>query len=97
MAVFDQRALQLVTRRQAWQFRVLPIRFDGTELVIATSQQHLPRALRFANNVLGVPLYFVMTSPEALGEALVKHYPLAGMNAESISNSARSLAARAAG
>lgn len=83
--VFDKQALALVTRRQAWQFRILPIRFDDSELMIATSQHHLRRALRFANNVLGVPLYFVMTSPEALGDALCRHYPLPGMTAQSIS------------
>lgn len=78
--VFDDRAKELVTRRQAWQFRVLPIRFDDSELMIATTQQHLRRALRFANNVLGVPLYFVMTSPDDLTEALCKHYALPGMS-----------------
>jgi hypothetical protein len=95
--VFDDRALQLVTRRQAWQFRVLPIRFDDAELMIATTSQHLRRALRFANNVLGVPLYFVMTSPEALGEALGRHYSLPGMTAESIAMPAPSSATRLAG
>lgn len=93
--VFDDRAVHLVTRRQAWQFRVLPIRFDDSDLMIATTQQHLRRALRFANNVLGVPLYFVMTSPDALGEALCKHYPLPGMTAESVRMSTPTL--RAAG
>ena len=32
-------ALELITRRQAWQFRVLPIRMDGRELVMATQDQ----------------------------------------------------------
>ena len=82
--IFDPHAMQLVTRRQAWQFRVLPIRFDDAELMIATTQQHLRRALRFANNVLGVPLYFVMANPDALGDALCKHYALPGMSADTI-------------
>jgi hypothetical protein len=84
--VYEDRAKELITPRQAWQFRVLPIRFDDNELMIATTQEHLRRALRFANNVLGVPLYFVMTTPDALGEALCKHYKLPGMTAQSIGN-----------
>src|SRR5438477_11125366 len=40
----EPRALELISRRQAWQFRVLPMRIDGGELMIATTQQHLRRA-----------------------------------------------------
>jgi type IV pilus assembly protein PilB len=80
----DRKALELVTRRQAWQFRVLPLRFDGNELMLATTRQHLRRALRFANNVIAVPVYLVLAEPKALGEALCRHYPLPGMTAGAI-------------
>lgn len=82
--VYDHNALRLITRRQAWQFRVLPIRFEPDELIIATTQMHLRRALRFAINVIGVPVFFVMAEPEALGRALCKHYPLPGMKPQSV-------------
>ncbi|HWB18942.1 MAG TPA: hypothetical protein VG711_01480 [Phycisphaerales bacterium] len=75
----DKRAMELVSRRQAWQFRVLPIRFDGNELMVATTREHLVRALRFATNVIRVPVYFVMCSEEELGNALSRHYPMPGM------------------
>lgn len=81
---FDDRARDLVTRRQAWQFRVLPVRFEPHELMVATTQQHLPRALRFATNVIGYPVYFVLAEPLALGEALCRHYPLPGMTPHSV-------------
>jgi type IV pilus assembly protein PilB len=84
----EDRALALVTRRQAWQFRVLPMRFDGDELMVATTQQHLRRALRFATAVLGVPVYIVLTEPRSLGEALCRHYPLPGMTAASVNDDA---------
>lgn len=84
--VIQPRALELVTRRQAWQFRVLPLRFDGNELMMATTQQHLRRALRFATGVMGVPVYLVLTTPELLGEALCRHYPLPGMTARSVND-----------
>lgn len=84
----EARALELVTRRQAWQFRVLPMRFDGPDLMMATTQQHLRRALRFATGVLAVPVYLVLASPRDLGEALCRHYPLAGMTADSVNDDA---------
>lgn len=84
--VFDRHALELLTRRQAWQFRILPIRFDGNELLIATTQEHLRRALRFAVNVIGIPVFFVITEPDMLGEALCRYYELPGMTPDSVLN-----------
>ena len=75
---FEDRALGLITRRQAWQFRILPIRFDGDELMIATTQTHLRRALRFAVNVIGIPVFFVMTEEDKLGQGLCRYYELPG-------------------
>ena len=82
--VFDGGAAELVTRRQAWQFRILPLRFEGRELLIATTQRHLRRALRFATNVIGIPVFFVISEPLALGRALCARYPLPGMTPESV-------------
>ena len=81
---FDPRARELVTRRQAWQFRVLPVRFDPNELMLATTRVHLRRALRFAVNVLGVPVFLVMAEPDALGRGLCQHYPMPGMSPRSV-------------
>ena len=74
-------ALGMITRRQAWQFRVMPISWDGYELTLATTANDLCRALRFATNVIDRAVYFVMTDARSLDEALVKHYPLPGVNA----------------
>jgi len=71
-------ACALVTARQAWQFRCLPMSLEDDTLVIATTKRHIHRALRFATRVLDRPAYFVMTSEERLAEALAKHYPLCG-------------------
>lgn len=76
---FDPECLSLIDRRQAWQFRTLPIRFDGDELIICSTHEHLVRALKFAGWRIQAPCYFVLTDALSLGEALVKHYPMAGM------------------
>lgn len=85
--IVEKRALELITRRQAWQFRILPLRFDGHELMMATTQQHLRRALRFTTAIMGVPVYLVMAAPAALGQALCRYYPLPGMTPSSIEGS----------
>ncbi len=77
----EAEALALIERRQAWQFRILPLRFDDREVMVCTTQEHLARALRFAGWKIQASCYFVLSEPLNLGEALMRHYPMAGMNA----------------
>ena len=81
---FDADVVEMITRRQCWQFRILPIRFEGPELMAATTDIFLPRALRFAANVIGYPIFFVMSEPVALGRALCAHRPLPGFTETSL-------------
>lgn len=67
-----------LSRRQAWQFRLLPIRHDGAELMICTTERALARALRFAYQHYGPSCYFVLAEPGHLNEALQRHYPMEG-------------------
>jgi hypothetical protein len=67
-----------ISARQAWQFGLLPLRRDGRELLVLTTQQHLPRALRFAYRHFGPCCYFVLCTPDRLTEALEKHRPMQG-------------------
>ncbi len=85
-------ALACVSRRQAWQFTVLPVRLEGGELVMATTRDNLPRALRFATRVLETPCYLVLVEPRALGEALNRHYPMPGMGAGGVIGSDQAVA-----
>lgn len=79
------RVLEMISRRQAWQFRVLPISFKGDELVMCTTQEALPKALRFAGWRLAHVCQFVLCEPHQLGQALERHYPMDGMSAASVS------------
>ncbi|MGH7133457.1 MAG: hypothetical protein ACREJO_16120 [Phycisphaerales bacterium] len=71
-------ALKLVTRRQAWQFGLVPLRVEDGMVIVCTSQQNLARALRFAYRQIGPECRFVLASPEQLGEALSRHYAMDG-------------------
>lgn len=72
----DVGVLPLIERRQAWQFRILPLRFEGRELVVATTQGALPRAVRFAGWALGEACSFVVASDKDLQEHLARAYPM---------------------
>lgn len=72
--------LELIERRQAWQFGLLPVGWDGEDLVIATSEAHLPRAMRFAGWRIPVSCAFKLCDDVALHEALSEHYPMASID-----------------
>ncbi len=87
----DPNVRDLVTRRQAWQFRFLPIRMDPDgSLVAATTRKHLSRAVRFATRVLDRPCRFVMTDPEYLAGKLDDHYMLPGLDERVVTSEGRS-------
>lgn len=81
----DPAVRDLVNRRQAWQFRILPMGYDGSELMVCTTQESLVRAMNFATRQLPVTCYFVLSTLEQLGEALMTHYPMEGMCTEVLS------------
>lgn len=83
--VFEPRALARVERRQAWQFRCLPMRYEGEAMVVCTTGDHLLRSLRFTGWRISEPCIFVLTTPEALGMALMGYYPMSGMSPELLS------------
>lgn len=78
------RALKAIDRRQAWQFRILPLDTRPNGFVACTTELHLPRALKFACWKLGEECQFVLADPHHLAEAMQEHYPMAGMGLEVI-------------
>lgn len=73
----DDKALQMMNRRQAWQFECVPIHFEPTgELVIAASRRRLARAVTFATNRLDKVVYFRVAEDEQIQSLLKAHYPM---------------------
>jgi hypothetical protein len=85
--VIPQSVMTAVTRRQAWQFRVLPLDFVDRELVVATTEECLPRAMRFMAWRVETPVSFVLAEPLDLGEALCRAHPMSGMRAGDVAMS----------
>ena len=76
----DTEVLKVINRRQAWQFRILPIRQheESGEIVAATSKEFLRRAVNFAWRQMRDPVYFMVTRRPQLEDFLMKHYPWPG-------------------
>lgn len=73
----DVAALKLINRRQAWQFEVLPLRYEPTgELLMAASRRRLARAVTFMANRIRPVVYFRIARSHQLRKFLAKHYPM---------------------
>jgi len=74
---FDDEALRLLSRRQAWQFEMLPIGFEPSgELLMAASRKRLARAVTFATNRIARVVFFRVAESAQLRLFLQKHYPM---------------------
>lgn len=88
---FDERALRLINRRQAWQFEIMPIGFEPTgELLMAASRRRLARAVTFATNRLDKIVYFRIAESDQLQEFLRTYYPMPEVS-ETLVNKAREM------
>jgi hypothetical protein len=72
----DTECLRLLNRRQAWQFHLLPLNREETDLHVATSPKDLVRAVNFSGKKLDEPVHFLIAERLQLREFLMKHYPV---------------------
>ncbi|MCC5822189.1 MAG: hypothetical protein LAT64_14010 [Phycisphaerales bacterium] len=76
----EPEVLNIIERRQAWQFRLIPVRKEGDELVFVTSVEDLARALRFTGWRINGPCTFCICDRDTLMIGLSMHYPIDGMD-----------------
>lgn len=73
----DQKVLKSINRRQAWQFEILPLRYEPEgELLIAASRNRLARAVTFVANRLEPVVFFRIAESQQLRQFLKNHYPM---------------------
>lgn len=66
----------LIDRRQAWQFQIVPIRFEGREMVCVTTASALARAMRFAGWAIDRPVRFAICDEDQMARGLERFYPM---------------------
>ncbi len=84
-AEIDPACIGLLAARQAWQFRVVPMRFDTLpcdavdppHLAIATSRRGLRKAMNFCARTFKAPPAIVVATSSSLRILLDRHYPVA--------------------
>ncbi len=76
----EPEILRTIERRQAWQFRLIPVRREGDETVFVTSVEDLARALRFTGWRINGPCTFCICDRDTLSIGLSMHYPIEGMD-----------------
>jgi hypothetical protein len=80
---FNVQALKLINRRQAWQFQILPIRFESSgELLMAAERCRLARAVTFITNRLEPLVFFRIAESSQLRDFLLKFYPMPEVSEE---------------
>ncbi len=72
----EMECLRLLSRRQAWQFHLLPLRREDSEVQMATSAEDLVRAVNFSTRGIDEPVYLLIAERKQLREFLMKHYPV---------------------
>lgn len=89
---FDDQALRLINRRQAWQFQMLPINIEPSgELLVAASRQRLARAVTFAAGRVEPVVYFRIAESSQLQQFLQEYYPMPQVCDQMIERARRSM------
>ena len=71
----EECALKVITARQAWITRVLPLRFEGETLICATTEKHLPDAMAWLHERLDTPVHFVLSEELPLKQCIMERFP----------------------
>ena len=74
--LIDIGCLRTLNRRQAWQFRMLPMHRNETEICVASDADSLVRAVNFATRSFEEPVFFQLAERQQLLGFLMKHYPV---------------------
>lgn len=73
----DTQAVAHVPADLAVQFRAVPLRCHGDQLVVATCERGLARASAELPGLVGKQVKFVLAEPAQLDEAIAAYYPSA--------------------
>lgn len=70
----DPIAVDFVTSREAWAYRMLPFELNDEELMICTTKERLPNAMAFAQIKATVPVVFFLCEKDELEVAICRYY-----------------------
>ncbi len=68
--------LALITARQAWTGHILPLRYEGDELVVATTVTDLPEAEALLSQKTDAEIRFVIAHTRQLEQYIIQRYQI---------------------
>lgn len=71
------KALSFLTPREAWAYRLLPLSWTESELLVATTAERLPNAMAYAQIKSQVPVSFAVADRDDLEATIRLMYGLA--------------------
>ncbi|MEX0875947.1 MAG: hypothetical protein WD114_00685 [Phycisphaerales bacterium] len=83
-AEIGDSVLGLITKRQAWQFGLIPVADLGGEIQFVTSRESLARALRFVGWRMNELCTFAICDLATLKRGLDAHYPFEGVDMDMV-------------
>ena len=75
---FDAQCLRMISAKEAWDNLVLPIRWEGGELLCATTVETLPGAVELLQHKLDCPFHFAIAEMRPLEEFIASLYAYEG-------------------
>ena len=76
---FDPQCLRMISAREAWDSLTLPIRWDGGELLAATTIETLPAAIELLQARLDCPFHFVLAEMRPIEQFIASLYAYEGV------------------
>lgn len=76
---FDAQCLRMISAKEAWDNLVLPIRWEGGELLCATTVETLPGAIELLQQKLDCPFHFAIAEMRPLEEFIASLYAYEGV------------------
>lgn len=76
---FDDQCLRMISPKEAWDSLILPIRWEGGELLCATTIETLPGAIEFLQRKLDCPFHFSIAEMRPLEEFIASLYSYEGV------------------
>lgn len=73
--VFDDQVLDVVTAREAWQYRVLPLRYEDGVLLCASAIDRVDDAVLFIRERCTCDVRFVLVETVQLEQKIMQRYP----------------------
>lgn len=76
---FDAQCLRMISAKEAWDSLILPIRWEGGELLCATTVETLPGAIELLQQKLDCPFHFSIAEMRPLEEFIASLYAYEGV------------------